>query len=233
MNFFRQRTAQTLSEWLEIATGKLVPSAQARVRSEIEAHYAEAVQSHMAAGATEPAAQAAALADLGDAKAAARRLGRNYLTKTDAEIVTKIVNDASRDIVPWGFISLLILVMYWLTLDSIGVFFGIAPGWVYWCPTVSMFLIMVIVVTTRVAAYILAGLKITPAIRGQLVFMNYVSWLMMYACFLIDPWESSHGLNILILFVVAAPSTYYFLRLRRKLQSAGNEALPPGDPARA
>ncbi len=74
---------RSLSTWLDLATRDLVPAAQARVRPEIEAHYAEAVQAHQVNGASGAEAQAAALADLGDAAAAARRFGRQHLTKDD------------------------------------------------------------------------------------------------------------------------------------------------------
>jgi hypothetical protein len=117
MNFFRQRTAQTLPEWLETATGKLVPSAQARVRSEIEAHFAEAVQAHLAGGMTEPAAQAAALADLGHAKAAARRFGREHLTNNDAGVIAGLIKNSARSTIAW-FVGLLVLFTWMSSVAS-------------------------------------------------------------------------------------------------------------------
>jgi hypothetical protein len=84
MNLFPQRQAQSLPDWIDIATRNLVPSAQTRVRAEIEAHFADAVRAKQAAGATELDAQAAALAELGNARAAARRFSREYLTESDA-----------------------------------------------------------------------------------------------------------------------------------------------------
>jgi hypothetical protein len=98
-----------LAEWLEQAIGGLVPSAQARIRAEIEAHYAEAVQSHLAGGSVESAAQAAALIDLGDAKAAARRFGREHLTKNDAAILAGLIKKSTRDHVT-AAIGLVILI---------------------------------------------------------------------------------------------------------------------------
>jgi hypothetical protein len=76
-----QKKPQNFPEWLDAATRDLVPSAQARVRPEMEAHYAEAVQMHLKNGSLEAIAQAAALADLGDAYAAARRFQKQYLTR--------------------------------------------------------------------------------------------------------------------------------------------------------
>jgi len=84
MYFFSHPKVQTLDAWLALATGALVPSAQAPIRAEIEAHYAEALQTHLANGSAESAAHAAALADLGNAKSAARRFRRTYLTQKEA-----------------------------------------------------------------------------------------------------------------------------------------------------
>jgi hypothetical protein len=85
-----------LSAWLETATWALVPSAQARVRAEIEAHFAEAVQSHLANGLFASAAQAAAVADLGDPHAAAQRFRREHLTIGEAKAVGARLNAARR-----------------------------------------------------------------------------------------------------------------------------------------
>ncbi len=98
-----------VAEWLEQATGSLVPSAQARVRQEIEAHYAEAVQAHLVKGLSEPAAQAAALTDLGNAPAAARRFGREHLTDEDARLATLWTSCGCRN--PF----LMIFLQLWLT----------------------------------------------------------------------------------------------------------------------
>src|ERR1700685_3742524 len=78
-----------LPEWLEMATLTLVPSAQARIRSEIEAHYADAVQSHLSSGSPESTAHATALADLGDPSAAAARFRREHLTVKEAQAVAR------------------------------------------------------------------------------------------------------------------------------------------------
>lgn len=80
---FVDKTPANLADWLAVAIADLVPSAQARVRAEIEAHYAEAVQGYLKSGQAEAEACVAALADLGDAEKAARRFGATYLTRRD------------------------------------------------------------------------------------------------------------------------------------------------------
>ncbi len=66
--------AEDLARWLETATKGLPATAQAVVRAEIEAHYADAVSDHRAAGKTAEEAHRAAMADLGDVQATARAL---------------------------------------------------------------------------------------------------------------------------------------------------------------
>jgi hypothetical protein len=82
---------RNLPEWLDVATRDLVPPAPARIRAEIGAHYAEAVQAHQARGTPEPEAQAAALAELGSARAAAWRFGQEHLTTGEVETVFRLV----------------------------------------------------------------------------------------------------------------------------------------------
>jgi len=75
--------AQTLSEWLEIATRELTDDSRDRVRPEIEAHYSQAIETHRGDGLSESEAQVAALAELGDAHAAGKRFRKLNLTAND------------------------------------------------------------------------------------------------------------------------------------------------------
>ncbi len=85
---------RNVSEWLEAATRKLTAPAQERIRVEIEDHYVDAIASHLAVGASESQAQASALAELGDAKAAARHFRRRYFTKGEAAILRNFAKEA-------------------------------------------------------------------------------------------------------------------------------------------
>src|SRR5580704_17555460 len=76
---------QGLPRWLEIATEGLIAPAKERIRAEIEAHFSEAVAAHLAEGASETAAQAAALSELGDAEAAAKRFRKQHLTEAEVK----------------------------------------------------------------------------------------------------------------------------------------------------
>jgi len=86
----------SLPQWLNIATGeyssrKLVQPAQERIRQEIKIHFDDAVEAYCGRGLTEPQAKARALADLGDAYAAARRFRREHLTEHEANWFCKEV----------------------------------------------------------------------------------------------------------------------------------------------
>ena len=111
MSIFRKRRAQKLSEWLEIATEKLAPGARDRIRTDITTHYDEAVEAHAQKGLPMLAAQAAALAQLGDENAAARRFRRAHLTESEFRKVAALVT----------------LARNWTTLP-----FELAFGFFYW-----------------------------------------------------------------------------------------------------
>ena len=85
--FQKNDSAQNLSEWLEIATKELVVPAERRIWAEVTSHYEEAVEAHLQNGLPIALAQAAALAELGDAKAAGRRFRRTHLTVLEFEKV--------------------------------------------------------------------------------------------------------------------------------------------------
>jgi len=82
---------QSLCEWLQIATAKLSTPAKERIRLEIEAHSADSVESHQAAGCSEAEARLAALAELGDPYAAAKRFRRRHLTEKEEKKVREVL----------------------------------------------------------------------------------------------------------------------------------------------
>ncbi len=73
-------SATNLDQWLQVATRNLPRDAALTVRSEIEAHYEEAVAEYEARGLGREAAQATALANLGEARKVGRALRRVYLS---------------------------------------------------------------------------------------------------------------------------------------------------------
>ena len=60
-------SSQDLVRWLNTATRGLPAETKAQIRGEIEAHYQDALQAHLAGGKSMEVARRAALADLGQA----------------------------------------------------------------------------------------------------------------------------------------------------------------------
>jgi hypothetical protein len=87
---------QSLCEWLQIATDGLSTLAKERIWLEIEAHFTEGVEGHQTAGCTEDEARFAALAELGDAHAAAKRFRRRHLTENEAKRAEQIRKNSGR-----------------------------------------------------------------------------------------------------------------------------------------
>ncbi len=83
---------KSLPEWLNAATNNLSAPAKERIKLEIESHFQQAIESHCAEGVTEGQAQTRALAELGDAKAAAKSFRKTYLTATEAIVIGTTLN---------------------------------------------------------------------------------------------------------------------------------------------
>lgn len=75
---------RTIEDWLENATGGLVGPARDRICAEIYSHFLEAVNDRFKEGASEAQAETAALAELGDPKAAADQFRNRHLTVSEA-----------------------------------------------------------------------------------------------------------------------------------------------------
>ena len=72
-----------LTAWIVLATDGLVASARERIKSEIEAHYADSVANHLTDGMTQAEAEALALGELGDINVAAKGFRKRYLTEQE------------------------------------------------------------------------------------------------------------------------------------------------------
>jgi hypothetical protein len=96
MSLFQKPGPQDVCEWLEIATRKLVAQAKVRICAEVISHYEEAVDAHLETGLPIEAAIRAALAELGDARAAGRRFRRAHLTSMEFRTVTQLLTGAPR-----------------------------------------------------------------------------------------------------------------------------------------
>jgi hypothetical protein len=110
-----------LPEWLEIATKSLAVPAKERIIAEINEHYAEAVTSHLAEGLSESDAKISSLAELGDARKAAKRFRKIHMTKFDStQVIFRFNLAKSRLVMAGGYFAWLMwfLMCFWGVLDG-------------------------------------------------------------------------------------------------------------------
>jgi len=242
MNIFRKPRAQNLSEWLEIATENLAPSARERISADITSHYDQAVHGHEQNGLPRPAAEAAALAELGDAKAAARRFRRAHLTESEFRHVTELATYARN----------------WTTLP-----FELALGFGYWgavyddavvgpCSKILVTVIFAPLLVGRIALFAVARRNSAdPVPRLFVLIASLLSLnlgiLSMYVCGVCDiglhPQSPEDWIKLAI-GVAFSPVMFAcslsFFRLRNKLgkvaedwmgeAGAGRKEIPPDNP---
>ena len=240
------RAPQNVSEWLEVATWNLVPSAKTRVRPEIETHYAETVQTRLALGASEATAQSAALTDLGDAQAAARRFRQEYLTTED---IAALKGTKEISLRAWQWISLSFLLM-------LGISFFLA-----WTSVPALRASTLLTATIPVGGLIWADLGMTQSALSrrkltlksvrQISTLETINKLMIFGLnftlltqMLLDPAQGvikemlhlylsiKMGIGILLVGLLVFSFTSVIrrdFRLRKKLAAANEDDLPPLD----
>jgi hypothetical protein len=108
--------ARTVSEWLDIATKDLATSAKQRITSEIENHYYDALQAHLAEDRDPLAASLHALKELGDPRVAAKIYRKKYLSLKEEEEVRELMTQSNK-LSPR-------LIILWASA-ALSVFFGI------------------------------------------------------------------------------------------------------------
>jgi hypothetical protein len=86
-----------LTEWIDIATCGLIAPARDRIREEVEAHFADAVEARMAGGLSVENAEVVAVHELGDARTAAWRFRKNHLTEADLKRLAWIQKSHQRN----------------------------------------------------------------------------------------------------------------------------------------
>jgi hypothetical protein len=106
-----------LAIWLQRATDGLTAPVKERIGSEVESHYAETVDAHIANGLSEADARKAALAELGDANDAARRFRRQYLTEQEVKAAKQMliaIHSRGRLLISYVWFVMLSIVFWWL-----------------------------------------------------------------------------------------------------------------------
>jgi len=228
----RKTTPQNLAEWLNLAIGELAPSAQARVRVEIEAHYNEAVQRHLREGSPDSEAHAAALAELGDAYAAGKRLRREHLTDREARTLTVSLNP-NRICTNILFQGLLMVFMF---LPNPREWTNVGTPRLLLCVEILLSQILIGGATT-LAASVIARRKATVANARKITLLACLNWSNVCLLVVLDGFFMPPSLSLPTVspaMSVIFLSGYFFiifslLRLHKKLRGADENDLRPGD----
>lgn len=206
-----------LAGWLAIATADLAPSAQSRIRAEIETHYAEALQMKLANGLPEAQASAAALKDLGNAHIAAWRFSREYLTNLDTKLVALQVGTQLAMGTIWALSGVGVflwrnavgtsggrLMLFAIFLVSFASRLIVPPS----SKTITRRTILMLVTLTWLNVGVFVGLNVFSA-TGDHVMQLFGRF--MTACFVL----------------MAASASFSCFRVYKKLTSAGGNDLDP------
>jgi len=244
------RKPQTISEWLEVVMWNLVPSAQARVRPEIEAHYAEAAQMHLSRGASEVEATAAALTDLGDAQAAAKRFRQEYLTTLEINDLRKQITDSRNTHLAISHLVILFCGFFTSLMSLVGWAFGfLANMQQFYFFTGPLLLTYLAFVLLDLVAIVLARRKPTMRLARQfsllgtirrlnvcfmsvalsinLIIGNFLPWSSLFPFFFSCLIKTFFGVSIFANLMLAVRESQRDSRLRKKLASASEDDLPP------
>jgi len=244
MRFFKSLQGlgepRSLPEWLGMATWGLLPSAQDRVRPEIKAHYAEAVQFHLNNGLSESAAQTAALAELGSPKAASRRFRRKHLTIFDHSAIEGYFSLGMNFFVTGGSFLLALLVLKIASSpkgfkqESLEAVFLLALGLSVFAARLASFLITRQAPTIARLRRLLLFISL-PHLLVPIYPLAVISWAMYdYPTHANKDFFDLNLFESLMMVWVIADNTVSFRRkllLRKKLGSASEEDLLPLNPA--
>jgi hypothetical protein len=106
--------AQSVGEWLAIATDSLVPTARERIKLEIEGHFADIVAARLAEGLIQEQANKAALVELGDPADAAKGFRKRHLTEEELKWLRKLIETGRRNRAsPWNALAVIFLPLFW------------------------------------------------------------------------------------------------------------------------
>ncbi len=111
---------EEFERWLDTATKSLCAEAKERIGQEIEAHYAEAVDTLREEGMTEQDAHARVLASLGSPRKAARAFRRTHLTEREANRLQRILSQESLK-VDWSDMSASMFMLMFYPFIVLGV----------------------------------------------------------------------------------------------------------------
>ena len=218
---------QNLSDWLRIATWRLSASAKERIRVEIEAHYAQAVEEHRESGFSETDAHAAALTELGDPEAAGKRFRKRHLTESDADRIKKQEKQA-RSI--WRL--LYACFAFWAITTNLSPFWH---NWLadYHSPPLFQAAAFLVCVALPTSCFVVA--RFTRSERhGTTLFVlrmvsDFAAYVLIYAAFIQPVFNTASFIDGCLLLILFSPYViirlFISLRIWIKLSKASNTNL--------
>lgn len=222
MSIFQKRQVQTLSEWLEIATRKLTEASKERIWAEIEAHYTQAVDAHREGGLSELDARKAALIQLGDARAAAKRFRKRHLTEREEKML-KAANKAGRSI--W---NLLVYYGVFLAFTNVYILERILIRFNNPWPYIGFqFVLFIFIPTTGFVVARRSGTRPSRYVLLTNALMDLVPSLLLYIVFsAFSPFPASSVFWSALAFLPALPRFLLSLHVWVKLGRLGTP-IPP------
>ncbi|MGD1020686.1 MAG: hypothetical protein ABSA12_15345 [Verrucomicrobiia bacterium] len=213
-----------LRDWLKTATTGLVAPAKQRIRTEIEAHYRQAVAAHVADGLSEARAKTAAVAELGDSIAAWKRFRRTHLTTADAMQAARWLKWAGS---VWWLLSMYLIFSFVLYMER-----DLAHEKRYLAPSVYFpvgFLALVVVPTV---CFVLARRRSPKPNTRLIVLMQSGAFYAWMLCLFFSTDGPSYWFLVMCLWF-AGCMLFRPLRIWYKLRRAGDDwsEMPPRNAA--
>jgi hypothetical protein len=209
-------SVRNVDDWLVIATKNLAPVGKVRICAEIEAHFADGVEGHLAEGHSLEQARQAVLAELGDPWAAGKRFRKRHLTEKEAAFIQIL----SSRLYP---IRLVALVTIGLGFPLFTVSFFASTLWFHQASLVRIILpaTIAVVVAIAIALFITRHRKTAEGIRLT-VAVELISNIFPIVLF---PWAvSKPPLPWPVFFGVAAliisPESWRTFRLWLKIRGS-------------
>ena len=208
-----------LELWLVVATDKLTPYAQERLRSEIKSHFFDAVENHIADGLTQLDAQMTALKELGEAKTAAKRFRQRHLTVDEVNYIERWCTKPMSLLGFIGVFGSLILLLYYFYGSSMK---GIPNPLRFSATMYALFSL----------SYTLSFLESRRKGQGPRLQFLLLLKILTELSFLLSLgglYTSWSDLGLLVAMYVSAPELQFKYRILPKLQKTSDlwQEMPP------
>ena len=177
---FNNPEPKDLVEWLDIATKGIASAGKERITREIEVHFAEAVEGHLAKGETEEVAQARAIIALGDPTVAAKRFRRSCLTEEERQLVSKLL-------LRTGKMSKLLY-----NFIAIAFFLGLMVFTGFWKPSLVFDVVLLLLFALPIVSFVISRRYGVKSKARLLIFVELAHGLLCALAIILFGGEAPH-----------------------------------------